>query len=274
MMTQPAPFSFSTCVPVPRLHAALGCGVAQAVGDCPPWNAPEQPALLQNLPMSRAEARAFLQDIHTAPPEELSRAVHMAAAEYVAGPLDKCEDAALSAFMQQNSAPPVDAAKADRETDAHRRLAQRHLLTVWTQEERVLDIVQLTSRCETAERRLADLLHDPEFAENDENLSTVPDTQTAKADLPAEKALADALPLLPPWRFVLAKLLPFLPYEALLVINDAAMAEAVRATPEPESIAISGVHGQAVRIHIRHLVPEAAEGTVYTFLLPALSKTS
>lgn len=273
-MIQPAPFP--VCIPVPRLHAALGRGVVPSVGDCRPWNEADQPTVLHDLPLNRAEARACLQDLRTAPPEELSRAVQMAAAEYVAGSLGKVEDTALSAFMRGNStpAPSGNPGRPDGKTDEQRRLAQRHLLTVWVQEERVLDIVQLKNRCEDAERRLADLLSDPDFAELDE----LPAVSNASLEESEKTSLDEVRPLLPSWHFVLAQLLPFLPPAALLVVNDPEMAEAVHAAALPGSLhssELSGLpEGQTGRVHIRSLVAGAPEDAMCAFLLPAATKTS
>lgn len=221
-----------SAVPVPRLHQSLSCMPRDAAAgnctfeDCPPWAAP-----LVNLPLSPAQVRACRADLASLDPDELARAVQMAAAERLRATLSGNEAAALQAFMNRFSAMPAQAAEG-----ADTRHAQYMLLLVWAQEERLLEIAELTRHCAASEEHLRTILGealDEDVDEADVKAMGLHElkqdgTQNPASDSTSTAPDQDMLALLPPWTFVLEHLQHFLPENAVLLINDPELAEMIR----------------------------------------------
>lgn len=245
-------------IPVPRLHTALGDPIFPQPGlDCPPFSpSPSQrppsdgeASLLCNLPLSPAEARACIADLQAMPPEEIARSFQLTLAEHLRAPFGNNEQTALNGFLHDHS----NASTPEAEALLQRRQAQCQLLMVWVQEERLLEILQLIRRSAHSEARLSRLLSEADLVESDSvQIETNSD------------AVRD---LLPPWRFVFARLLPFLPPEALLLINDPDMAETVCTTgTRLETTESAPQGGRIFRVDAVRLFP-GGTGSVCCFIL-------
>lgn len=220
-------------IPIPRMHTALG-NIPHATSlatdclpqdcpaqDCPPWSAP-----LVNLPLSPAQVRACRADLASLDPDELARAVQMAAAERLRATFSGDENAALQSFTNKFSAAP---SPESTNADAKRRHAQYMLLLVWAQEERLLEISSLTQQCAASEEKLRLILGEGMTKDLDESLGQYLDEDLG--EIMAEMTATpdqDLLALLPPWAFVLEHMQHFLPDNAVLLINDPALAALIR----------------------------------------------
>lgn len=266
-------------VPVPRLHQAFACAPPAGMntncpsagwlpGDCPPWSAP-----LVNLPLSPAQVRACRADLASLDPDELARAVQVAATERLGSALSGTEAAALQSFTSRFSAVP---AKVAQGPDI--RHAQYMLLLVWAQEERLLEIAELTRHCEASEEHLRVILGDDLDRTACDDIEDIDMIElramglhelkpTGKQHLPSSPAAPDQdlLALLPPWAFVLEHMQTFLPDNAVLLINDPALAEVIRNVGVVDNQAGTSLYRvRAARLSSRF----SASGKEYCCLLP------
>lgn len=238
-------------VPVPRLHAALfppfggsACGVD--VAECPPWQSP-----LINLPLDERHVRAALAELRAMDADAMTAALNMTAKDQTRDTLPAHEAAALARFTGQAG---LSAALSKETPENLTRQAQHLLLMVWTQEERVLDIHELSRRYSAGEARLAALLGD----KDDSGTALQPNEASPLAD--------DLLILLPPWAFVLDLLSRFLPENALLCVTDAALAQRLLTCTAPEPLG-DGLFG--ARARLSHVFGRAAaKDGEYLFLIP------
>ena len=199
------------CLLIPRFHRELISTGLQDHGwlDCRPWNgqAPTDQTGLLRLPLTAKQAEQCLREWQNLDADALQQELFRAASDRV------LHNAGMSAA--EVGAPNEFLGHASSDDGERRILAQRLLLMVWAQEERILALRALNERYIRDAQRLNTLLADP-----DEPLPSL-----SEANKDPEEAR-----LLPPWRFVLRELKYFLPPDAILGVTDEAMAMALEAT--------------------------------------------
>lgn len=196
------------------LHAALYQAFpGLALPECPPCSGhkPDSPQTpLVNLPLSPQESRASLAELRALDADSLSQQLHLAVDTRNRTGLPTHEAAALARFAGTPD-PGVS-------PESRLRQAQNLLLMIWVQEERLLDIAELSRRCARSERNLAALL-------NENSDETGPNVEPED----------ETLHLLPAWPFVLEQLSWFLPDNAVLCVTHPDLATRLRESGRLES---------------------------------------
>lgn len=237
-------------LPATCLHAALFPTFSGLeLPECPPYAAmPKADTVacpLVNLPFSPQEARACLAELRSLNADALSQELHRTVEHLGRANLPVHEAAALARFS--------GTAATDVSPEARLRQAQTLLLMAWVQEERVLEIAELSRRCARSEKKLAALLGDGDTGGHD----SAPDCPAAPD--------AELLALLPAWPFVLEQLSLFLPAGTVFCVTHpdlvARLRDSGRLAPGP--------HGLCGRFGLRELSrrPGSADGE-YLFILP------
>ena len=199
-----------------------------------------------DFPYKTAEAAACLEDL-----KSLNEGGPLLAAAAMQGDarragMEADEERALARFAGavpqssgQSSGQTPEAVPGEDTLQARRR-AQRLLLLVWAQEERIAETRRLLSRYEQGAAALAAAFgSDEDFAEDAaeaEETNAHAALRSSLRDFPQEK-LEDSLP---PWRFALARMAPFLPPEAALFTADERMIAAIETLNETGAPAEAG----------------------------------
>lgn len=207
-------------------NGARACWPGQAVPQTQDPTRLWQPA----LPYSPEEAAQCLRDLRAMGRERPT----MSREDGAQGRgLTDDERASLTAFCAEPATGTDSATPAsDAPSLARTRQAQRCLLMAWVQEEHVREIRALLERCRVEAAALASQLDEPALPQ-DADASDALDVQRfwKQANEHAAaltRALEGILPedaetFLPPWRFVLEHMAPFLPAEAVLWTTDPRM---------------------------------------------------
>ena len=205
------------CLLIPRFHRELISTRFQDNGwlTCQPWGGqvPAGQIGLSELPLNTKQAQQCLREWQNLDADLLQQELFRAANERVShnDGMSAAELGALEAFV----------GRAPQDDVERRTLAQRLLLMVWAQEERILMLRSLNERYTQNAQRLSTLLADP-----DEPLPSL----SSSHDDPEEARL------LPPWRFVLRELQYFLPSNAVFGVADAAMEQELKELWQPREL--------------------------------------
>lgn len=251
------------CLLIPRFHSELMPTSFQDCGwlCCRPWAgiSSETQTVLPGLPLTAKQAEQCLREWQNLDADLLQQELVRAANERVLHNegMSSGELSALEAFV----------GRVSHDADARKILAQRFLLMLWAQEERILALRSLNERYANGAQHLSALLADPD----DELPSPTP-----LCDDPEEARL------LPPWRFVLRELKYFLPSEAILGVADVAMAQDLAETGQLRPLTadeqallpgtVQGQQFQGARMSISELLAEKKTETdapdTHLFVLP------
>ena len=247
-------------LPLHAFEASAQSGQASAAGkgSDPHWagalrlwpGLPDAPAegffCPDTYPFSPREAVACLGDLQQMGDAALSGLPVGAAAAGNARAARRSSEMALLSGLEKSDgdAAAALAAEAARKELLARTQAQKALLWVWQQEERLVDLAELTARfAQNAGSLTASLGVDP-----DEDLAgLMPDVLTGDLVRLGSPIALDA-GLVPPWRLVVANALYFVPLHAPIIIEGAMredVLDLLTFDPAPDRQALIGAHGAA-----------------------------